>query len=118
MDAIQQLVLLSEKLYATLEKLEEDKNDKRENQIELIDKLLDARGQTIDALDPVSVKAHKDFKLLQALNEGILQRLDSCKAEIVSDMRQLQVSKKSEERYVNPYSQLGNLDGTYFDKKE
>lgn len=121
MDKVQQLLLLSEKLYATLEKLAEDKDNLREKQLTLIDQLLDARGQTIDELMTISeqpLKGHKDEVLLKALNQGIINRLEVFKNEIASDLRQLQTSKKSEERYVNPYSHLRNLDGTYFDKKE
>lgn len=121
MDKIQQLLLISEKLYATLEKIAEDKDDLREKQIELVNKLLDARGQTIDALTAISDKplvGHKDEVLLKALNQGIINRLEEFKNEISSDIRQLKVSAKSEQRYVNPYSHLRNLDGRYIDKRE
>lgn len=121
MDAVQQLLLLSEKLYSTLEVFEEDREDQRDKQIELIDKLLDARGQTIDLLLKKSAKplqGHKDEARLKLLNQGIVQRLEEYKTEITSDIRKLQVSKKQEERYVNPYSSLRNIDGTYFDGKK
>lgn len=121
MDAIQQLLLLSQKLFDTLEKFEDDQDNRREKQIALIDKLLDARGQTINLLlkdDVNPLKGHKDEVVLKALNKGILSRLDSFKAEILSDMRQLKETKKSEERYLNPYSALQNFDGTYFDGKK
>ncbi|MBQ0140965.1 MAG: flagellar protein FliT [Kurthia sp.] len=121
MDAIQQLLLLSQKLFDTLETFAEDKDEQREKQIALIDKLLDARGQTIDLLLKASehpIKGHKDEVLLKALNKGILERLEVCKTEILSDMKQLQTSKKSESRYMNPYSSLQNRDGTYFDGRK
>lgn len=121
MDAIQQLLLLSKKLFDTLENFAEDKEEQREKQIALIDKLLDARGQTIDLLLKESenpLKGHKDEVLLKALNKGILERLDVFKTHILSDMKQLQTSKKSESRYMNPYSALGNMDGTFFDGKK
>ncbi|GEK33628.1 flagellar protein FliT [Kurthia sibirica] len=121
MDLIQQLLLLSEKLYSTLEKLAEDHDNQREEQIELVNKLLDARGQTIDQLLVLSnhpLKDHQHENRLQQLNTEIINRLHSWKSEVVIDMKQLQVSMKSEERYVNPYSALQNRDGTYFDGRK
>lgn len=121
MDVIQQLLLLSQKLFDTLEKLEEDHDNQREKQIALIDKLLDARGQTIDLLmkeSPEPLKGHKDEVLLKALNKGILERLELFKGEILLDLKQLKTSKKSEIRYMDPYSALGNIDGTFFDGKK
>lgn len=121
MDLIQQLLLLSEKLFTVLAKLEENQDEKREKQIELVNRLLDARGQTIDKLLLSSehpLKGHSDEKKLKELNQGILERLHECKAEIVIDLKKLQVSIKSEERYVNPYSALQNRDGTYFDGRK
>lgn len=121
MDTVQQLLLLSQKLFDTLEKFAEDKDEQREQQIALIDKLLDARGQTIDLLlkdSDTPLKGHKDEILLKALNKGIVERLAKFKTELLSDMRQLQTSKKSEMNYINPYSALQNQDGTYFDGKK
>lgn len=121
MDLVQQLLLLSEKLYQTLEFVEEDKDEKRNEQIELINKLLDARGQTIEKLQAVSehpLRGHEQEVYLRDLNHRIIERLHNYKGRIREDMQQLQVSMKSEKRYVNPYSHLQNLDGTYFDKRE
>lgn len=121
MDTVQQLLLLSEKLASTLEVFVEDKDDQRDKQIELIDKLLDARGQTIDILLKQSAKplqGHKDEARLNELNQKILKRLDEFKNAIASDISSLQVSRKQEERYVNPYSSLKNMDGTYFDGRK
>lgn len=121
MDIVQQLLLLSEKLCSTLEVFVEDKDDQRDKQISLVDKLLDARGQTIDTLLKQSntpLKGHKDEVRLNELNRMIIKRLDEFKNVIASDIRSLQVSKKQEERYVNPYSSLQNIDGTYFDGRK
>lgn len=121
MDLVQQLLLLSEKLYQTLEYVEEDKDEKRDEQINLINKLLDARGQTISKLEELGERplhGHEKEAYLRDLNHGIIERLHTYKGRIKEDMQKLQVSMKSETRYVNPYSHLQNLDGTYFDKRE
>lgn len=121
MDKVQQLLLLSQKLFETLENMPEDIEEKREAKITLVDKLLDARGQTITLLQQESknpLKGHTDEQLLKKLNEGIVQRLQNWKSEIASDMTQLQMTKKSERSYMNPYSALQNFDGTYFDGKK
>ena len=63
MDSMKQLLLLSEKLYSFLENEPEDKEDKRDEYISYVNKLLDARGQTIDQLKVMdnAIKSYPDF---------------------------------------------------------
>lgn len=121
MDLVKQFLLLSEKLYSFLEKAPEDKEDKRDDYIAHIDKLLTARGQTVDqlkALPENPVIGHEYEAQLQALDKGIMRRLESFKREIAEDMKQLQTTKKSEQQYHNPYGAFYNRDGTYYDKRK
>lgn len=121
MDAVQQLLLLSEKLYAFLGTAPEDKEDKRDAYIVQVNRFLDARGQTIDqlkALPTNPIIGHPDEQQLRTLDRGIQQRLVDFKKQIAEDMKQLQVTKKSEQQYHNPYGAFFNRDGTYYDKRK
>lgn len=121
MDSVKQLLLLSEKLYSFLGTKPEDKEDKRDAYIEHINKLLDARGQVIDqikALPQNPIKGHEYEEQLRTLDQGITERLNKFKKIIAMDMKQLQVTKKSEQQYHNPYNAFLNRDGTYYDKRK
>lgn len=121
MDLIKQLLLLSEKLYSFLEKEPEDKEDKRDDYISYVNKLLDARGQTIDQLEKLPVNpivGHEYETQLRTLDKGIVERLENFKKQISTDMQNLQKSKKSEVQYHNPYGAVNSMDGTYYDKRK
>lgn len=121
MDAVKQLLVLSEKLYAFLGTSPEDKEDKRDAYIEYVNKLLDARGQTINQIKKMPqnpVNGHEYEQQLRTLDKGIFKRLENFKTEIANDMKQLQVTKKSEQQYHDPYNAFLNRDGTYYDKRK
>lgn len=121
MDLVKQFLLLSEKLYALLGTAPEDKEDKRDAYIEHINKLLDARGQTIDQIKIAPqnpIKGHEYEQQLRTLDKGITERLNDFQKIIATDMKQLQVTKKSEKQYHNPYDAFLNRDGTYYDKRK
>lgn len=121
MDSMKQLLLLSEKLYSFLENEPEDKEDKRDEYILYVNKLLDARGQTIDQLKVMPtnpIVGHEYEPQLRALDKGIVERLEGFKKQIATDMQNLQKSKKSEVQYHNPYGAVNTMDGTYYDKKK
>ncbi|MBM7700756.1 flagellar protein FliT [Kurthia huakuii] len=121
MDLVKQFLLLSEKLYSFLEKAPEDKEDKRDDYIAHIDKLLTARGQTVDKLQAMPenpVIGHEYEVQLRELDKAIIKRLESFKRDIAEDMKQLQTTKKSEQQYHNPYGAFYNRDGTYYDKRK
>lgn len=121
MDLVKQFLLLSEKLYSFLEKAPEDKEDKRDDYIAHIDKLLTARGQTVDKLQAMPenpVIGHEYEVQLRELDKGIIERLETFKKQIATDMQNLQKSKKSEVQYHNPYGAFYNRDGTYYDKRK
>lgn len=121
MDLMQQFLLLSEKLYTFLNEEPSDKEEKRDEYISYLNKLLDARGQTIDQLKKLDINpviGHEYEAKLRMLDNGITERLKKLKLQISLDMQNLQKSKKSEAQYHNPYSAVNTMDGTYYDKRK
>lgn len=119
MELVQQLLLASEKLYTQLTKLPDDKE--RDAFIIAIDELLDARGTIIEQLQAQAVdplQGHVLQKQLIELDKDIQERLVKVQKSIKDDMQQLQTTKKSEQRYTNPYAAVQVMDGTYFDGKK
>jgi flagellar protein FliT len=119
MELVQQLLVASEKLHAHLTKLPDDKE--RDAFILAIDELLDARGKVIEQLQAQTVdplKGHVLQPQLLELDIGIQERLVKVQRSIKDDMQQLQTTKKSEQRYTNPYAAVRVMDGTYFDGKK
>jgi len=119
MEMIQELFVTSENLYTHLADI--PSSNERDDFIQKINELLDARGAVINLLkeiEPNPVHGHPLEKQLIELDQGIRNRLLKVKMSITDDMKQLQVSKKSEQRYVNPYAAVRVMDGTFYDKKK
>jgi len=119
MDLVEQLLEASQKLFTHLTNIPTAKD--RDDFIEKMNQLLDARGEIINQLkenEPYPIQSHTLNKELIELDKGIREQLMKVKMSIVDDMKQLQVSKKSEQRYVNPYSAVQVMDGTYYDQKK
>ncbi|WP_312753303.1 flagellar protein FliT [Rummeliibacillus suwonensis] len=119
MDQIQELLQISAQLYKHLTQLPADKE--RDAYIQKMDDYLDKRGIIIDELkklDANPIIGHPFEKQLRELDKGIIERLKKAKAEIAQDMKNLQKSKTSERRYVDPYASVRVMDGTYFDGRK
>lgn len=119
MDTIQQLLNVSQKLYAHLSNSIDAKE--RDEFIQKTNELLDARGVIIEQLkgqNPNPIYGHPLEQQLITLDKGIRKGLVQVKKDIADDMKQLQIAKKSEQRYVNPYAAVRVMDGTYYDKKK
>lgn len=119
MELLQELLQVSAQLYKHLTTFPEDKE--RDVYIQKIDNYLDKRGAIIDKLQQLEVNplpGHPFEKQLRELDKGIRDGLVKAKSEIVQDMKNLQTSKKSERRYVDPYSSVRVMDGTYFDGRK
>jgi len=56
-------------------------------------------------------------RTLLELDKGIKQRLAAVMDAVKQDMANLQKTKKSEQQYFNPYSNVRVMDGMYYDKK-
>ena len=115
----QQLLQLSAKLYQLLEDV--PKGEEREAFLEEIDRLLEERGQVLEALRDENYQFDQENKvhgMLVELDKGIRERLDLVMQAVKKDMKNLQVAKQKEKQYINPYSSVRVIDGKYYDKKK
>lgn len=115
----QQLLQLSAKLYQLLEDV--PKGEEREAFLEEIDRLLEERGQVLEALRDENDQFDQENKvhgMLVELDKGIRERLDLVMQAVKKDMKNLQTSKQKEKQYINPYSSVRVIDGKYYDKKK
>ncbi|MFJ8234642.1 flagellar protein FliT [Ureibacillus sp. NPDC094379] len=119
MDLVQQLLDASQELFTHLTNIPTAKD--RDDFIERMNQLLEARGEIINQLkanETNPIQSHSLNKELIELDKGIRHQMIKVKMSIADDMKQLQVSKKSEQRYVNPYSAVQVMDGIYYDQKK
>ena len=115
----QQLLQLSAKLFQLLET--NPNGDERDMFLEEVDRLLEQRGQVLEALRDENYQLDKENKvhgLLIELDKGIRDRLDLVMQAVKKDMKNLQMAKQKEKEYINPYSSVRVLDGKYYDKKK
>jgi flagellar protein FliT len=114
-----ELLRVSTKLF---ELLSSDFNlDNRDNLIEAINTSLDERGQIVLQLKSAGVELKRGDTLhntLIELDKGIKERLNNFMQLLKNDMKDLQNSKKNEQQYMNPYSNVRVMDGMYYDKKK
>lgn len=116
---LQQMLQISAKIYEKLVKNPEE--SVRDEYIEEINTLLDQRGKIMEDVTKADFSYNENDKVHQTLFEldkGIRSRLDRVMSSIKEDMRELQVSKKSEQQYTNPYANVQVMDGMYYDKKK
>lgn len=113
-----QLLQVSAKLYQHLTNMPE--TEKRDEYIEKINSLLDERGQLIEQMNSDGFKVDQNNKshlMLLQLDKGIKERLVKVMKTIQEDLKTLQIAKKNEKQYTNPYSEIQVMDGRYYDKK-
>lgn len=116
---LQEFLQISAKLYDKL--TNEPDEAKREEFIEEINSLLDQRGAIIHQVTDLGFvfdNTQKTHQTLLELDKGIRERLNKVFQSIKVDMKELQATKKSEQRYMNPYGQVQMMDGMYYDKKK
>ena len=116
----QQLLQISARLYQQLDKMP-TAVEERDGFLKEVDRLLDERGQLIESLCVQQVKenpASKNKALIIELDQGIQKRLQSVMSIVKSDLKTVQVAKKKEEQYINPYSSVHVMDGKYYDQKK
>lgn len=116
---IQNVLQVSARLYELLGT--PPKDDNRETYIEKVNELLDQRGLEIDKLQQLGFTmdtVDNSHTLMAELDKGIIGRLNSLMDDIKKDMKNLQISKKNEQQYMNPYSDVRVMDGMYYDKKK
>lgn len=113
-----QLLQVSAQIYRHLTNIPE--TDNRDEYIEKINSMLDERGQLIEQMNNDGFKIDQNNKshiMLIELDKGIKERLTKVMKSIQDDLKTLQIAKKNEKQYTDPYSGIQVMDGRYYDKK-
>ncbi|MCS1393872.1 flagellar protein FliT [Lysinibacillus boronitolerans] len=118
MQQIDQLLQASANLFKYLG--ETSKGEDRDEYIDTINNMLDKRGAIIEELKNDGFRFDEQNRIhrtLLELDNGIKKRLADVMDAVKQDMANLQKTKKSEQQYFNPYSNVRVMDGMYYDKK-
>ncbi|MDD1503967.1 flagellar protein FliT [Lysinibacillus sp. CNPSo 3705] len=118
MQLIEQLLQVSANLFKLLGDI--PKGEDRDEYIDKINSMLDKRGKIIEDLVQEGFQFDGQNRIhgtLLELDNGIKERLAAVMSAVKQDMANLQKTKKSEEQYFNPYSDVRVMDGMYYDKK-
>ena len=118
MQLIDQLLQVSANLFKLLGDI--PKGEDRDEYIDNINSMLDKRGKIIENLVREGFQFDEQNRIhrtLLELDNGIKERLAAVMSAVKQDMANLQKTKKSEEQYFNPYSNVRVMDGMYYDKK-
>lgn len=116
--SIDQLLQASANLFKHLGNI--PKGEERDEYIDTINDLLDKRGTIIEDLVKAGFcfdEQNRIHRTLLELDNGIKERLATVMSAVKLDMANLQKTKKSEQQYFNPYSDVRVMDGMYYDKK-
>lgn len=118
MQLIDQLLQVSANLFKLLG--DNPIGEERDEYIDTINNMLDKRGLIIEVLMKDGFRFDEQNRIhhtLLELDKGIKERLDAVMSAVKQDMANLQKTKKSEQQYFNPYSNVRVMDGMYYDKK-
>lgn len=118
MQLIEQLLQVSANLFKLLGDI--PKGEVRDEYIITINNMLDKRGKIIESLLQEGFQfdeLNRIHRTLHELDNGIKDRLAAVMSAVKQDMENLQKTKKSEQQYFNPYSNVRVMDGMYYDKK-
>lgn len=118
MEKLNMLLQISAKLFEHLSV--SPKSDNRDEYINTINYMLDKRGAIIEELMNDGFRFDEQnhiHRTLLELDNGIKKRLAAVMDAVKQDMANLQKTKKSEQQYFNPYSNVRVMDGMYYDKK-
>ncbi|WHP39929.1 flagellar protein FliT [Lysinibacillus boronitolerans] len=118
MEKLNMLLQISAKLFEHLSV--SPKSDNRDEYINTINYMLDKRGAIIEELMNDGFRFDEQNRIhrtLLELDNGIKKRLADVMDAVKQDMANLQKTKKSEQQYYNPYSNVRVMDGMYYDKK-
>lgn len=118
MQRIDQLLQVSANLFKILSDIPD--GQERDEYIDKINSMLDKRGTIIGGLVQEGFcfdEQNRIHRTLLELDNGIKERLAAVMSAIKQDMANLQKTKKSEQQYFNPYSNVRVMDGMYYDKK-
>jgi len=118
MQQIEQLLQTSANLFKHLGNI--PKGEERDDYIIVINNMLDKRGTIMENLMKEGFRFDNQnhiHRTLLELDNGIKERLAVVMNTVKQDMANLQKTKKSEQQYYNPYSNVRVMDGMYYDKK-
>ena len=118
MQLINQLLQASANLYKFLGDI--PKGEDRDDYVDTINNMLDKRGTIINGLKQEGFHFDEQDRIhrtLLELDNGIKEQLETVMDAVKQDMANLQKTKKSEQQYYNPYSNVRVMDGMYYDKK-
>lgn len=105
----------TESLVLTIENVPEDKRDET---IERVEKLLDVREQLQKNIQPPFTKEEEAFgKEVIQLEKNFQQQLTDFFKSIREDISVTQSKKSNMTNYVNPYQNIAR-DGSYYDTKQ
>ena len=93
----------------------------RSQSIEKINELLNERGKLVEELKKEQFRYDETNKMhttLFELDKGIRVKLDEIMNNVKMDMKDLQNVKRNEIQYIDPYSEVRNLNSRYFDGKK
>jgi len=119
MQQIEQLLQTSANLFKHLGNI--PKGEERDDYIIVINNMLDKRGTIMENLMKEGFRfdnQNRIHRTLLELDNGIKERLAVVMNTVKQDMANLQKTKKSEQQYYNPYSNVRVMDGMYYDKKK
>ncbi|MFJ8514655.1 flagellar protein FliT [Lysinibacillus xylanilyticus] len=118
MQLIDQLLQVSANLFKHMGDI--PNGEERDEFIDNINDMLDKRGTIIENLIQEGFRFDEENRVhrtLLELDNGIKERLAAVINAVKQDMANLQKTKKSEQQYFNPYSNIRVMDGMYYDKK-
>lgn len=114
MSSIKQFYKLTTELIQFLEKSEEERDEK----ITHVEDLLNQRENLLKDIVPSFTDEDVELgKEIVKLNTRLAQLLQGEKASIQKDIKELQVKKDSNTKYINPYQSL-STDGMFYDKRK
>lgn len=99
--------------------LEDGLEQDRDKRIAEINRILDERQVFLDQVKQPLTEGEKELaKKAMELNKKLQTLLEQEKAGIQQDMSQLKTRKITNRQYINPYTSLQNVDGSFIDKRK
>lgn len=115
MTAVEQFILISQKLMNLLETDIHD--EQREKFLNEINDLLNQRKQLLSQFPPQPNMDERAKTELMELEQVIQSLMKNQKELIKRDIKTLQVKKRNNNQYANPYDNL-SIDGMFLDRKK
>lgn len=112
MSTVSQFYQRTEELVRILES-----NEERDGKIEQVQTLLEEREHLMkEMIPPFTPDEAEVGRRLIPLNTRLMQLLQTEKAMVQKEIKNLQAKKESNTKYVNPYQNL-STDGMFYDKR-